>query len=186
MIERLAASVEAHCDLDALARAAPRARPAAPGDAWAPVRRAPSDARIAIARGPAFSFHYEENLELLRGAGAELVDVRPAHRRPLPDADALILAGGFPEIFGAELSANRALRGEIAAFRGPVLAECGGLLYLARRRSTATRCAASLDATATMTGRLTLGYREVTRDRRSPRLAGRHDRARARVPLLDA
>ena len=74
--------------------------------------------RVAIARGPAFSFHYEENLELLRGAGAELVPFDPL-TDALPEADALILAGGFPEIFGAELSANARLRMQIAAFERP-------------------------------------------------------------------
>ena len=102
----------------------------------------------------------------------------------LPDADALILAGGFPEVFGAELSANAPLRdGRSPPSTGPILAECGGLLYLARELDGHPMCGV-LDATATMTGRLTLGYREVTADGRPPGLAGGHDRARPRVPLL--
>ena len=67
---------------------------------------------VAIARGPAFSFHYEENLELLRGAGAELFEFDPLDDDALPEADALILAGGFPEVFGAELCANRGCAGD--------------------------------------------------------------------------
>ena len=116
--------------------------------------------RIAIARGPAFSFHYEENLELLRATGAELHPFDPLEDT-LPDADALVLAGGFPEVFGAELSANTRLREQIAAFTGPVLAECGGLLYLAKDLDGIPMCGV-LDASATMTRRLKLGYREVT------------------------
>jgi cobyrinic acid a,c-diamide synthase len=158
VIDRLAASIEAHCDIEALLALARRA-PALQGPAWSP-GEAQARVRVAIARGPAFSFHYEENLELLRGAGAELVPFDPL-RDTLPDADALILAGGFPEVFGAELSANTRLRTQIAAFTGPILAECGGLLYLARELDEHPMCGV-IDARATMTGRLKLGYREVT------------------------
>jgi cobyrinic acid a,c-diamide synthase len=155
-IGRLAATVTEHCDLEAIVALA-RTAPELPGPAWSPGGEA-SGARIAIARGPAFSFHYEENLELLRNA--ELVEFDPL-TDTLPDADALILAGGFPEVFGEELSANAPLREQIAAFGGPILAECGGLLYLTRELDGQPMCGV-LDATATMGGRLTLGYREVT------------------------
>jgi cobyrinic acid a,c-diamide synthase len=122
----------------------------------------PAKVRVAIARGPAFSFHYEENLELLTGAGAELAEFDPLHDEALPeDTDALILAGGFPEIFGEELSANEALRSAVAAFDGPILAECGGLLYLAETLDERPMCGV-LPVEAHMTGRLTLGYREAT------------------------
>ena len=131
-------------------------------------RRSAPRVRVAIARGPAFSFHYEENLELLRGAGAELVAVRPAHRRALPEADALILAGGFPEVFGAELSRQPRCAAQIAAFDGPILAECGGLLYLARDARRPPDVRRARRRRATMTGRLTLGYREVDAPRRPP------------------
>ena len=95
---------------------APPARSRAP--AWSPEPAAPpTPARVAIARGPAFSFHYEENLELLRAAGAELCPFDPLADDALPaGAGALLLAGGFPEVFGAELAANAPLRAEIAAF----------------------------------------------------------------------
>jgi cobyrinic acid a,c-diamide synthase len=156
-IGHLAAAIAEHCDLDGLVALA-RTAPEVPGEAWSPDGE-PSDVRIAIARGPAFSFHYEENLELLR-ANATLVEFDPLNER-LPDADALILAGGFPETFGEELSANAPLREDIASFRGPILAECGGLLYLARELDGRPMCGV-LDATATMTRRLKLGYREVT------------------------
>jgi cobyrinic acid a,c-diamide synthase len=158
-IDRLGTAIAAHCDLEAL-EALARSAPELPGPAWSPAGEGPP-ARIAIARGPAFSFHYEENLELLRGAGAELVPFDPLSDEALPDAQALILAGGFPEVFGAELSANTRLRDEIAAFAGPVLAECGGLLYLARELDGHPMCGV-LDLNAHMTPRLTLGYREAT------------------------
>ena len=158
-IEHLGAAVREHCDLDAIIALANDAPPL-PGDAWDPGTSEPRT-RIAIARGPAFSFHYQENLELLQGAGAELIPFDPLHDEQLPEADALILAGGFPEIFGAELAANATLKHAIATFKGPILAECGGLLYLGRSLDEHDMCGV-LDTTATMTKRLTLGYRELT------------------------
>ena len=179
----LATATERYVDLDGVLTLA-RAAPAVPGPAWSPQvgekgawgpapggrvgpPRHPSGApaRIAIARGPAFSFHYEENLELLRAAGGELVEFDPLGDEALPEGtDALVLAGGFPEAFGAELEANAPLRGAVTAFaaRGhPVLAECGGLLYLARELDGHAMCGV-LPAVGRMTARLTLGYREAT------------------------
>jgi cobyrinic acid a,c-diamide synthase len=134
------------------------------GGGGASVAGASGGVRIALAAGPAFSFHYEENLELLRAAGAELVPFDPLRDEALPlDADALLLAGGFPEVYGAELAANARLRAQVAAFAAsgrPVLAECGGLLYLARELDGHEMCGA-LALRARMTERLTLGYREA-------------------------
>jgi cobyrinic acid a,c-diamide synthase len=122
-------------------------------------------ARIAIARGAAFSFHYEENVELLAATGAELLPFDPLADGSLPEGTgALILAGGFPEVFAGELAENASLRDEVAAFARsgrPVLAECGGLLYLAAELDGRAMCGA-LPLRAAMTRRLTLGYREAT------------------------
>ena len=124
----------------------------------------PPTATIAIARGSAFSFHYTENLELLEAAGATLAPFDPARDTALPEgAGALILAGGFPEIFGAELSANAPLREQVAAFARagrPVLAECGGLLYLCETLDDLPMCGV-LPAHGRMAGRLSIGYREA-------------------------
>ncbi len=128
-------------------------------------------ATIAIAGGAAFSFHYEENLELLRAAGATLAPFDPTRDSALPKgAGALILAGGFPEIFGAELSANAPLREQVAAFARsgrPVLAECGGLLYLCETLDELPMCGV-LPARGRMAGRLSIGYREAVAQSDSP------------------
>jgi cobyrinic acid a,c-diamide synthase len=164
-LDALAAAMARDADLDAVLRLA-GAAPGQPGPAWSPGAETAVAAgtRIAIARGPAFSFHYQENLELLEGAGAELVGFDPLTDEALPDeTSALVLAGGFPEVFGEALSANVALRTQIRAFAlsgRPVLAECGGLLYLCRRLDGHEMCGA-LPADAEMAGRLTLGYREA-------------------------
>lgn len=165
-LHALADAAARYVDLEAverLARSAPQDRVAEP---WSPVPAGDGTprARIAIARGPAFSFHYTENLELLAAAGAELVPFDPTADEALPpEVDGLVLAGGFPEVHGEALAAAANVRHEVAALAAsgaPALAECGGLLYLCRSLDGHPMCGV-LDAEATMSSRLTLGYREA-------------------------
>ncbi len=89
--------------------------------------------RIAVARDEAFSFYYQDNLDALAAAGAEPVFFSPLYDSRLPEADGLYLGGGYPELYKKELSGNASVRNEIReAVRGgmPVVAECGGFLYL--------------------------------------------------------
>ncbi|GAC1321750.1 MAG: cobyrinate a,c-diamide synthase [Myxococcales bacterium] len=171
-LKALAEAIGRYADLDAIVRLA-RTAPATSGAAWSPVAEspAPSGTRIAVARGPAFSFHYQENLELLEGAGAEIAGFDPMVDEELPaGSGALVLAGGFPEVFGEQLEANAPLRAQVAAFAAsgrPVLAECGGFLYLCKTLDGREMCAA-LPARASMSGRLTLGYREATATASTP------------------
>jgi len=91
--------------------------------------------KIGIIRDRAFTFYYPENLEALQDAGAELVFIDALNDARLPALDALIIGGGFPEMFLDELQANASLRADIrSAIENdlPVYAECGGLMYLAR------------------------------------------------------
>ena len=91
--------------------------------------------RIGVFKDEAFQFYYPENLNALRAAGAELVDISPIHDESLPPVDALYLGGGFPETMAAELSGNRSFMMSVrtAAEGGlPIYAECGGAVYLGR------------------------------------------------------
>lgn len=160
-VDALGASVGDALDLDlvqALARAAP---PLVTGP-WTPPPSENASARIAVAAGPAFTFTYTENIELLAAAGGDVVRFDPLHDERLPDGtDALYLGGGFPEVHGTELAANVALRSAIAAHAAagrPVIAECGGLLYLCRTLDGRPQCGV-IAADATTGARLHLGYR---------------------------
>jgi len=134
-VAALAATVEQHVDVDALLRIAaqpggPHADPA--HDPFA-LPALPPRTRIAIARDAAFTFHYQDALDLLRARGAELVEFSPLVDTALPECGAVILPGGFPERFAAVLRDNRPMRAAIAdAVRAgmPVVAECGGAMYL--------------------------------------------------------
>ncbi|MDQ0580176.1 cobyrinate a,c-diamide synthase [Streptomyces rishiriensis] len=120
--------------------------------------------RVAVAGGPAFTFSYAEHTELLSAAGAEVVVFDPLRDEGLPEGTrGLVVGGGFPEVYAAELSGNEALRKEVAALAesgAPVAAECAGLLYLCRELDGQPMCGV-LDATARMSERLTLGYRDA-------------------------
>jgi cobyrinic acid a,c-diamide synthase len=94
--------------------------------------------RIGVARDKAFGFYYPDDLQALERSGAELVPINTLADQGLPALDGLFIGGGFPEEFMPQLEANVALRHEIrvAIEAGlPVYAECGGLMYLARRLS---------------------------------------------------
>ncbi|SDH93996.1 hydrogenobyrinic acid a,c-diamide synthase (glutamine-hydrolysing) /cobyrinate a,c-diamide synthase [Pseudomonas delhiensis] len=89
--------------------------------------------RIGVARDSAFAFLYQANLDLLRELGAELCFFSPLSDERLPEVDSLYLPGGYPELHLAQLENNRAMADAIRAHHAagkPLLAECGGMLYL--------------------------------------------------------
>ncbi len=139
-LRRLGQTLERTLDIDELlelARTAPEikreGRLADCGKARAQLESTEPAPVIAVARDEAFCFLYEENLDLLRELGAELRFFSPLHDGELPQADGLLLYGGYPELYARQLSENRSMRESIrrALERGlPCMAECGGFMYL--------------------------------------------------------
>ncbi|ORT57531.1 cobyrinate a,c-diamide synthase [Streptomyces sp. CB03238] len=173
-VEAVAAQAEqvrAGCDLEGLLALA-RSAPPLPDAPWEPSQE-PVAGRpvVAVAGGAAFTFSYAEHAELLTAAGADVVAFDPLRDEELPErTSGLVIGGGFPEMYGAELSANARLRkavAELAASGAPVAAECAGLLYLARSLDGQPMCGV-LDADARMSQRLTLGYRDAVAVSDSP------------------
>jgi cobyrinic acid a,c-diamide synthase len=163
-VERLASLVAAGCDLDGVLEIARGARDLGALPWEAPSGTEASRPVVALAGGPAFTFAYAETAECLVAAGAEVAVVDPLRDERLPDGTAaLVLPGGFPEVYVDQLSANApflaAVRAHAEAGR-PTYAECAGLLLLCEELD-GRAMAGHLPAAARMTERLTLGYREA-------------------------
>lgn len=90
--------------------------------------------RLGVAWDEAFCFYYRDNLEFLEKQGVQIVRFSPVHDKHLPDdLDGLLLGGGYPELYAKALEENETIRNEIrrkAEEDMPILAECGGYLYL--------------------------------------------------------
>ncbi len=168
-VARLAALAEAHLDLDLLLRLT--ATPIGTGSSGLfPDQAVTRRASIAVARDRAFHFTYPDSLELLDAWGADLLPFSPLEDAALPaGAGAVLLGGGFPEVFARELAENRSMHAALreAAARGvPIYGECGGLMYLGGALTDAEgerhEMAGLLPCESTMRdARLTLGYREA-------------------------
>jgi len=165
-VDALADLIATHVDLDALLELA-RTAPELTCAPWSPASQVHEGPRPAIAvfGGPAFSFTYAENVELLHAAGAEVVVVDPLRGDRLPTGtSAVVIGGGFPELHAEALAGNRGLMDDVAALArtgGPVVAECAGLLYLGQSLD-GVPMAGALPMAGAMTRKLTLGYRRAT------------------------
>lgn len=135
MLESLADMAEETIDLDALESIAGGAPELAPEkNPFEASKGMLEGLTIAYAFDEAFSFYYNDNLQLLRELGANLVPFSPLRDDRLPKgAEALYLGGGYPEVFGKRLEENRGMRSHIRELLEsgmPAYAECGGLMYL--------------------------------------------------------
>jgi cobyrinic acid a,c-diamide synthase len=165
----LGAAIAARFDLDAVMRIAASSPPLTVDEVALP--RPGRPVRVAVASGPAFTFLYQDTVDALAAAGAEVVPFDPLTDTRLPaGVDGLVVGGGFPEVHAAALTDNVGLLGDVAAqVRGGLAtwAECGGLLWLARSLDGAAM-AGVLPAAGRMTDRLTLGYRHARTTVASP------------------
>ena len=168
VIELLGEQVAAQVDLGAVLDVA-RSAPALHVVPWSPTSGVePVETEhpvVAMAGGRAFTFRYAETEELLRAAGCSVVSFDPLTDTALPAGTrALYLGGGFPEVYAAELAANRPLLrelGEAVAAGLPTVAECAGMLYLAESLD-GTPMAGILPTRTAMAERLTLRYPVAT------------------------
>jgi len=171
-IEAAAAAVTRYLDLDrlvAIARSAPELAMSEPMAKLLGAQKSNigQPATVAVARDEAFSFTYEDNLDLLRAAGANIEFFSPLHDTALPSSTGcIVLSGGFPELYAAQLSANDEMRQAVrqAHRRGiAIYAECGGLMYLTQTitdlEGREHPMIGLLPGRSRMTSRLTLGYR---------------------------
>lgn len=166
-LDRAAALVEAHLDVESLlALARPARLTAAAGGPPLP----PLGQRIAVARDEAFAFAYPALLDGWAGAGAEILPFSPlADHPPAADADAVYLPGGYPELRAGRLAANAAFLDGLraAAARGAALfGECGGYMVLGRRLEDADGRGHAMAGllgleTSFASRRLHLGYRRA-------------------------
>jgi len=137
--ERLAALIKEHLDLDGLLQLASTATAEckAPESKEAAGKSQPAPSvRLGLARDEAFCFYYQDNLDMLRAAGAEIVPFSPLHDENLPgNLDGLCFGGGYPELHASMLAVNASMRRDILEFSvsgRPVYGECGGFMYLCR------------------------------------------------------
>lgn len=133
-IEALAAGLERTVDIDALLKIAKAADDFEVDDELG-IFDFKADLKIGIAKDRAFCFHYHDNFKLLERLGVEIIFFSPLNDASPPQVDALIFGGGYPELFAKELSGNKSMVDALRRLIGsglPVLAECGGLIYLSQ------------------------------------------------------
>ncbi len=168
-IDQLVSVLKQTIDVDTLLEITQVEEPAMPNFALPELDL--SDLNIAVASDKAFSFYYQDNLELLKELGARLHFFSPLSDTALPSpCNCLYMGGGYPEVFAAELSNNRLMLDAIhtAANKGlPIYAECGGLMYLCQNiinlDGTQSKFAGVFNASVQMTERLQrFGYAKLS------------------------
>lgn len=138
-IEPLCTQIEQTFDIDRLLEIARSAQdaPIKPSESLLfPSEPVAPKVNLAYAWDEAFSFYYQDNLDLLEAYGARLIPFSPLNDFALPpDTHGIYIGGGFPEVYAERLSANQAIMDSIrkaASQDMPIYGECGGLMYLAK------------------------------------------------------
>jgi cobyrinic acid a,c-diamide synthase len=168
-ISLLADFIEASVDMDALLACF---SDFLPDSETAPSSQPPHSGRvkIGVAMDQAFCFYYQDNLDALTAAGAELVPFSPISDARLPQGlDGIYFGGGYPELHAEKLASNSELRAQVleSSIKGmPIYAECGGLMYLCRELSDMDGRNHPMSGCFSFSTRMlqhlrTLGYREI-------------------------
>jgi cobyrinic acid a,c-diamide synthase len=130
--------VEEFCDLDAIIACANKSPTLKPQKKIPRAgKKKQIRATIGVALDDAFCFYYQDNLDRLRDAGADLLFFSPL-QDPIPDVDALYFGGGYPELHLPILESSKCTRAlkPVVDTGIPVYAECGGLMYLTHEIAT--------------------------------------------------
>lgn len=161
IIDAAADHLIAHIDLEQLLQQT--LRPAVAATALATTSS--TQLRIAVAQDEAFNFTYRENINALSQLGP-VTYFSPLTDTALPEADLLYLPGGYPELHLPQLAANHALLEQLRQYKGRILAECGGMMYLGESIVDENGIAYPMVGllpvqTSMQLKKLSLGYREV-------------------------
>jgi cobyrinic acid a,c-diamide synthase len=175
-IDRLADAILDHVDVDLIVRKSKRAKERKEKNSTQQNKTSgltslrTSSLKIAVAYDKAFCFYYEDNLDLLKNEGAEIVTFSPLSDNNIPEGiDALYIGGGYPELHAAKLSANISMLESVNDFAcrdGTVYSECGGFMYLTEGIYDLDNVFHSMAGvfpfeTRMTKGRAGLGYREA-------------------------
>ena len=127
-----------------------------------------SPASISVARDAAFSFIYPRQIADWTAAGTQINWFSPLADEAVPDADAVFLPGGYPELHAARLAGNSTFMQSLkyAAQDADIYGECGGYMTLGETLidadGTSHKMAGLLGLTTSFADRkLHLGYRTL-------------------------
>ncbi|OGI31325.1 MAG: hypothetical protein A2287_02710 [Candidatus Melainabacteria bacterium RIFOXYA12_FULL_32_12] len=164
-INKLAQLAEDHLNLDELIKLANSSIERAQTE---PRRIYDNKVRIGVARDEAFCFYYQDNLDLLKEYGAQIIEFSPIRDNLPENLDGIYFGGGYPELYAEQLSKNKAILEDIYNFSqngGVIYGECGGLMYLSEGvegfNGEFYPLCSILPFKTRMTGKVKLSYTEV-------------------------
>lgn len=168
MLDAFAETIEEHIDIDRLLEITKCSRLCPKLDSVKP-RNEIIGRRLAIARDEAFCFYYQDNFDILKDCGFDLIEFSPLHDQELPEnIDGIYLGGGYPELFAEKLALNEKMKSSIHLFAengGFIYGECGGFMYMTRelhdQEGRSFPMCGVFDVVVQMKNRLSrLGYRQ--------------------------
>mgnify|MGYP001598813006 CR=1 FL=1 len=172
-IEQLIRAVEEGVDLDAILKKSEVRSQESVVTELVPSPQSPAPSakvRLAVAYDEAFSFYYQDNLDMLEARGAELCWFSPLKDQRLPEGiEGIYIGGGYPEVYAEILDRNIPIKEEIRNLAEdglPIYAECGGMIYLSQGILSGDgifyKMAGIIPKRARMEKKLeAIGYREV-------------------------